>query len=140
MDYRECGKNRRKRKFYKRVTSGTNQCIKCKIDKDVSEFYSSRYKQNGLHSYCKRCSTKRRKYARIISGTKQCYRCKIEKDVSEFDSHKQNKNGLQSYCKECRKECRKGDKPSLHSKHGLSYHGSCIECVRHLLDIIVPPS
>jgi hypothetical protein len=47
----------------------TKICLKCKVEKPVSEFYSCKSRLDGLQSYCKVCSNDRkREYYRTLNG------------------------------------------------------------------------
>jgi hypothetical protein len=114
------------------MANPTKQCSMCKEIKELSNFYSDKYSEDGLCYQCKPCQRLTRiksqekkrsyelalksgkeedmivwkeKYCPVIDySSKECTKCKINKDRNEFFSNSRNKNGLSSWCKKCIKE------------------------------------
>ena len=81
-------------------------CTKCKLTKELSEFYKDNRKNDGLQSHCKKCfsiSSKAKIETKkiILSDFKNCCLCKVEKHISLFYKNNRNKDGFSCKCKEC---------------------------------------
>ena len=92
-------------------------CSRCKIEKDVGEFYRSKKYEDGHNLYCKKCvnESSQRYYKRLLSGEckrkevkKQvCYMCKEEKKIEEFGKDKYSATEYTYDCRECRNKRKK---------------------------------
>jgi hypothetical protein len=90
-------------------------CNKCKLEKDLEEFYNDSYKKDGKKTICKECSNKSTNIRRskekliklnlkkelILTNKKICNNCKKEKYFYEFHKSLTCKNGCRTTCKEC---------------------------------------
>jgi hypothetical protein len=86
----------------------TRTCSKCKIDKNISEFYRSSDRRSGVRSHCKEClSTNQRKDFYAKDGYKKCFICLKVKEVSDFPTQKSNLDKLHFYCSVCYKDYRR---------------------------------
>lgn len=104
------------------------RCSKCKIKKELSNFYVSRTRKSGYHNECIECVKKRNnkrpksktgniwKQSLHLEGLKYCELCEKVKDFSEFGKNKNNSIGLQNYCKPCKREKDKEYRQSLKDK------------------------
>ncbi len=89
----------------------TKHCPSCDIDKDVSAFYLSPRRPDGLSSYCKPCAIKHAKNApsrlRPARGVtkhvteKFCPVCQDTKPAEAFYTNLKRNDGLSSYCRIC---------------------------------------
>ncbi len=134
--------------------SGTKVCFKCKIEKDLNDFYKYQRGVKGRETYCKKCKSdkfkkeyRNRKYVDVDSfnGTKMCFKCKKEKDLNDFHKDKNGIKGCVTNCKKCannickekykndenfRKRSKKSNKKYKHSKKGketIKKHSNKIE-------------
>lgn len=96
----------------------TKVCTKCKIEKNIVEFYPDTSRKGGYQHQCKVCrnANKRAIYAAhnsedkvlrsqsiAIPTTKICSKCKMEKELSEFSLYTEGKYGCRPECKDCKK-------------------------------------
>jgi len=100
-------------------------CSKCKIEKELSNFYVCRTRKCGYHNECIECVKKRNnKRPRSKTGTiwkqslhtknlKYCELCENVKPFNEFGKNKNNIVGLQNYCKPCKRKKDKNYRKSL---------------------------
>ena len=91
----------------------TKKCSKCGEVKDAVEFYASKNKKAGLHSWCKKCikisSAKLhakhiKEYKGPTLSVKTCGRCRQLLPAKEFSVDRLNKTGLRTWCKKCVRE------------------------------------
>lgn len=93
----------------------TKICIKCKKEKDVSEFGKDRHKSDGLNIYCKICANKQKQLSRQrnllvqnknfekLQGKKECTVCHRILSVTMFNKSALSKDTLDNKCKDCQK-------------------------------------
>src|SRR5688572_25994814 len=90
---------------------GTKVCIKCNMEKSLTEFHKNNTKKSGHQSSCNICTNirakeYRRKYASLKTreekDKKVCYHCKVEKNILEFSKDRSRKDGFNVECKNCR--------------------------------------
>ena len=82
------------------------ECSKCKQLKDINNFYKSKNRKDGLHSYCKECDSIYRKklYDNITveeKSEKECLNCKETKDIERFPKNYYSKDKKYAICVEC---------------------------------------
>jgi hypothetical protein len=80
------------------------QCIQCKTDKPLNEFFKDNSSNNGLKKKCKQCVKESRqefKIQIIVPDTIVCKECNTEKPNSDFDVDNTVKIGRKRTCKEC---------------------------------------
>jgi len=92
-------------------------CSKCKEEKSVNDFYKNKYREDGLHHYCKICHSAQNKNSYSYNksknrGLKNNYNLSLEKLESLYFA--QDKK-----CKICKTEY------SSVSKHGGLYIDHC---------------
>lgn len=95
-------------------------CTKCRIQKDLGEFYGKKIKKGNSYQYpssqCKQCSRllckenrlknrkiKEESIVKIEDGKKKCCNCEEIKNCYEFYKNKGSKDGLTYSCKSCKK-------------------------------------
>ena len=90
-------------------------CVKCKVEKPITEFYKAKESKFGVHSYCKLCHNEHnrikngyneRVYVEIKDGKKVCSMCKEIKPIEEFCISNSARFGLSSPCKQCQSDKR----------------------------------
>ncbi len=83
----------------------TKICIKCKEDKELSEFHKDKSKPDGYYCYCKLCRSQKENIIEtqqlFEENLKRCSKCNEIKDLSEFYKHKDCKFGVRPDCKKC---------------------------------------
>jgi hypothetical protein len=90
-------------------------CIKCDIEKRLSEFSNNKTSKDGHINTCKDCDNKRRKELSRLNKknyipnplnltSKICVTCRIDIPIGDFSYCKLFKDGFQSSCKKCRAE------------------------------------
>ena len=85
-------------------------CSKCKIEKEVTEFYARR--DGKLESWCKSCCSEAKlkpkgtkwKVSLREQGKKHCGKCKEVKLFTEFGNNKKTFDKYQTRCKACKSE------------------------------------
>jgi len=91
----------------------TKTCIKCGIEKPVSEFCRNKNSKDGSNYCCKKCvqkkvfpnylKSKKKKALLLSQGLKPCSKCNTYKPLNDFHKCKTTTDGLQSSCKQCRR-------------------------------------
>ena len=91
-------------------------CLKCRVEKDLEEFFRDNSRKDGLQIYCKECSSKNirasfdKNAARetiAVPEFKFCPTCGQEKASFLFFKSNIRKDGLCSYCKKCMSICKR---------------------------------
>lgn len=90
------------------------KCSKCNIEKEFSEFFKDKHKNDGYYTICKSCrNTHKRNNRKYYSPTTDleltCSKCELTKLTSEFHKNKLHATGYEKRCKSCRKEISKRD-------------------------------
>jgi hypothetical protein len=90
------------------------KCIKCGIEKPLSEFPKRKNSKDGHRNSCKECRlTYQRKWSNgeiekkdysAPEGMKKCRKCEKILSVDNFGKSNKNKDGLKSHCKECKRQ------------------------------------
>ena len=73
------------------------KCTKCKVDKEITEFFKDKQKKNGIYPSCKECNEEYRK-----EHHKEYYKDKIKEHKKEY--YKENKDKIIERQKEYDKE------------------------------------
>lgn len=70
------------------------QCIRCKVEKPLTDFYSRSNRKTKVQSYCKSCNnetrieqTRRNKVKAVEEFGGSCQRCKYDKCVAALHFH-----------------------------------------------------
>ena len=115
-------------------------CTKCKVEKDLGEFYKHKGRKDGLQDECKSCvseykaTLKYRTDLKILAVPKECTTCGVLKPVAAYSKNPQKNDGLQAECKECTRDgniLRKyGLTPADHTALHVSQDGKCAICVK----------
>lgn len=83
----------------------TKICSKCKIEKDITEFFNRKERKSGYRSECKKCTNIKKKQLRKSpipkEGYRFCSKCKQELPVTNFFIRNKLKKLYVSYCKVC---------------------------------------
>src|SRR5688572_645664 len=89
---------------------GSQTCVKCRIEKTLTEFHKNKRNKSGHHFSCKMCRNikakeQRQKYSRMetreIKENKVCSCCEEEKNVLEYSKNRCQKDGFANECKYC---------------------------------------
>lgn len=100
-------------------------CTKCKVEKNVSEFYKDASTKSGYAYYCKACRRKynqaqRKAWKKDKLETKICCTCKANKKISEFYKNASTKSGYATLCKTCQKKYTR-DWEKAHKEKRIEY-------------------
>lgn len=93
-------------------------CSKCKVDKDISEYYKNKNESDGLQTQCKECVSLSRNNKKPYQGTllefnktkikspetentKYCHECDTIKDLKDFHYYKKTET-YNTICKDCK--------------------------------------
>ena len=87
----------------------TKICIKCGVEKGISEFHKHKDYKDGYTNQCKECKKeydkerrqKRSQEPKEVPLKKICSICKVEKNINEFNKNSNTKDGYRSDCREC---------------------------------------
>lgn len=86
------------------------KCNKCKIDKDLTNYYKDIYTSTGFRSTCKLCIKNYEKKRVYNYTTTEKYRicniCNTNKKIDEYYKSKHGRSGYFTYCIECHKNRR----------------------------------
>ena len=83
------------------------RCLKCKIEKPLSDFHKAKRQKFGVQDICKECrrtpkaQQKIERLKLLPQGFKFCTKCNEIKPFSDFNKCKRGLFGLHSYCKLC---------------------------------------
>jgi len=79
----------------------TKICNKCGVEKNLDEFWNTKYEKDGKFKTCIECKRKRQQEIKINVTEKLCKSCNKVKPATEFWGDKDRRDGLNTYCKEC---------------------------------------
>jgi hypothetical protein len=85
-------------------------CRKCKVTKEIDQFYRHPSYSCGFNSVCIKCTIEhvtnnpKKVYEVQKFGEKECRDCRIIKDINMFAVSKSRPNGRVNSCRECQKE------------------------------------
>ena len=114
-------------------------CIKCGVEKGISEFHKHKDYKDGYTNQCKECKKeydkerrqKLSKEPKEVPLKKICSICKVEKNINEFNKNSISKDGHRSECRECQmKNCKeyyqenKDKLAEYHKKYTAKYNKS----------------
>lgn len=89
------------------ISKPTKICNICKEEKDIVDFYTSKYSKDGKEYRCKKCLNEYQKKQSIYCEMpceeliKTCNVCKQVKNIEEFYPRKNRKTGRIGTCKDC---------------------------------------
>lgn len=83
-------------------------CYRCKVEKDVNQFFKQKSKKDGYNIYCKGCCklvqdnySNNYRFNYKLSTCKICTKCLVEKPVNDFNRSRLQKDGFNVQCKKC---------------------------------------
>jgi len=103
-------------------------CHRCKVNKDLKEYFNDKYTIDGKAPSCKTCVYKRRLEPKKVVpvGHKRCNGCMLAKPYNEFYADKANKtDGRYSHCIKCKDESTKKwreENAEYYNKYMREYH------------------
>lgn len=87
------------------------KCNKCKLDKNITQFYKDRNLKSGFRGRCKKCVRDfdmKRIYKHTNNLTHRiCNTCNLNKNISNYHKNKRGKDGYFPTCKLCQNEKRR---------------------------------